>query len=62
MQHCLPLAVEPLADNWRDAFTPEGDAYKGIEQHFRFNNGTEPATRPTVDDRVPEGRLRPGDV
>ena len=51
------LIQAALPDTWRDEFMPEGDA-KAIEQHFRFNNGTEPATLdPQLMTGVPEGRL-----
>ena len=54
----LLQGAETLDENWRDEFIPEGDAYKRIEQHFRFNNGTEPATLdPQLMTGVPEGRL-----
>ena len=51
-------AVDALPENWRDDYVPEGDAHTSIEQHFRFNNGTEPATLdPQLMTGVPEGRL-----
>ena len=52
------VGAEKLSDDWRSEFVPTGDAYKQIEQHFRFNNGSEPETiDPQLMTGVPEGRL-----
>lgn len=33
-----------LPADWKAKLQPEGDAWKGVEQVFKFNNGTEPET------------------
>lgn len=33
-----------LPENWKDELKPEDDAWKSVDQTFRFNNGTEPET------------------
>jgi oligopeptide transport system substrate-binding protein len=73
----LAAAVGLMAEDlpaWKQAFVPEGDTWKQTEQHFRFNNGTEPETLdPQLITGVPESRvasglfegllsLRPGDL
>ena len=43
---------------WKARLLPEGDAWRETEQHFVFNNGTEPETLdPALITGVPESRI-----
>ena len=58
---CLFSAVSATADSvpeWKRVYVPEGDVWKYTEQHFTFNNGTDPETLdPHLMTGLPEMRL-----
>ena len=44
--------------NWKQKYLPDTDAWKKVEQHFVFNNGTDPESLdPALITGVPESRL-----
>ena len=57
MVGCATL-LPGLEADWKDALAPEDDAWKSVEQHLIFNNGTEPQTLdPQLMTGVPESRI-----
>ena len=58
---CLFNAARVMSDNlpeWKAAYVPEGEIWKYTEQHFIFNNGTDPETLdPHLMTGLPEMRL-----
>ncbi|TVR42843.1 MAG: peptide ABC transporter substrate-binding protein [Planctomycetota bacterium] len=52
------FSTEALPPDWRQEFRPTDDSWRQLDQHLRFNNGTEPATLdPQIMTGVPEGRI-----
>lgn len=57
---CASACVGELPE-WKARLQPEGDAWKKEDQHFVFNNGTEPETLdPALITGVPESRIVDG--
>ena len=50
MRHCALLLLTLVAsawsadEAWKQAYVPEGEAWKTLPQHFVFNNESEPET------------------